>query len=126
MHLLLPCANATGTALKSFDVTGARLEIVKSYAAGNQNEVAGIKDGRRQPVDCKAARSLEDRAVKGLRDVFETNTFGTIAMTQAVLPQFRQRTAGAISHNGKARARAIRSPMSSGNALKRSPEIRCW
>ena len=30
------------------------------------------------------------------RDVFETNTFGTIAMTQAVLPQFRQRKAGVI------------------------------
>lgn len=31
-----------------------------------------------------------------VRDVFETNTFGTIAMTQAVLPQFRQRKAGVI------------------------------
>jgi len=29
-------------------------------------------------------------------EIFETNTFGTIAMTQAVLPQFRQRKAGVI------------------------------
>ena len=28
--------------------------------------------------------------------MFETNTFGTIAMTQAVLPQFRERRAGVV------------------------------
>lgn len=31
-----------------------------------------------------------------MREVFETNTFGTIAMTQAVLPQLRQRRAGVV------------------------------
>ncbi len=30
------------------------------------------------------------------RDLFETNTFGVIAMMQAVIPQFRQRQAGTI------------------------------
>lgn len=30
------------------------------------------------------------------RDIFETNTFGAIAMTQAVVPQFRSRRAGVI------------------------------
>lgn len=30
------------------------------------------------------------------RALFETNTFGTLAMTQAVLPQFRERRAGVI------------------------------
>ena len=30
------------------------------------------------------------------REIFETNTFGTMAVTQAVLPQFRQRRAGVI------------------------------
>lgn len=31
-----------------------------------------------------------------VREVFETNTFGTIAMTQAVVPQFRQRKSGVV------------------------------
>ncbi|WP_347557646.1 SDR family oxidoreductase [Robbsia sp. KACC 23696] len=31
-----------------------------------------------------------------IRDIFETNTFGTIAMMQAVLPQFRQRRSGVV------------------------------
>ncbi|AHF79096.1 Short-chain dehydrogenase/reductase SDR (plasmid) [Sodalis praecaptivus] len=39
---------------------------------------------------------LEGIALNNAREVFETNTLGTIAMTQAVLPQFRQRRAGII------------------------------
>lgn len=31
-----------------------------------------------------------------VRDIFETNTFGTMALTQAFLPQFRERGAGVI------------------------------
>jgi NAD(P)-dependent dehydrogenase (short-subunit alcohol dehydrogenase family) len=31
-----------------------------------------------------------------IRDVFETNTFGVMAMTQAVLPQFRERQSGVV------------------------------
>ena len=30
------------------------------------------------------------------REVFETNTFGVMAMTQAVLPQFRERRSGVV------------------------------
>jgi NAD(P)-dependent dehydrogenase (short-subunit alcohol dehydrogenase family) len=39
---------------------------------------------------------LEGTPMDIVREVFETNTFGTIAMTQAVLPQFRQRRAGVV------------------------------
>jgi short-subunit dehydrogenase len=31
-----------------------------------------------------------------VRELFETNTFGVIAMTQAVLPQFRERRSGVM------------------------------
>ncbi|HEY9100879.1 SDR family oxidoreductase [Chitinimonas sp.] len=39
---------------------------------------------------------LEDTLLVNAREVFETNTLGTMAMTQAVLPQFRQRRAGVV------------------------------
>jgi NAD(P)-dependent dehydrogenase (short-subunit alcohol dehydrogenase family) len=40
--------------------------------------------------------ALEGAPMDQVRDVFETNTIGTIAMTQAVLPQFRARQAGVV------------------------------
>ena len=39
---------------------------------------------------------LEGTSMETAREVFETNTLGTMAVTQAVLPQFRQRKAGVI------------------------------
>lgn len=39
---------------------------------------------------------LEGIAMTSVCEVFETNVFGTIAMTQAVLPQMRERQAGVI------------------------------
>jgi NAD(P)-dependent dehydrogenase (short-subunit alcohol dehydrogenase family) len=40
--------------------------------------------------------AVEGISMETARGVFETNTLGTIAMTQAVLPQFRLRRAGVI------------------------------
>lgn len=40
--------------------------------------------------------ALEGIPLARIREVFETNTFGTMAMTQAVLPQMRQRRAGVV------------------------------
>ena len=40
--------------------------------------------------------ALEATPMSKAREVFETNTFGVIAMTQAVLPQFRARRSGVI------------------------------
>lgn len=39
---------------------------------------------------------LEGVSPEAVKTVFDTNTLGTIAMTRAVLPQFRQRRSGAI------------------------------
>lgn len=39
---------------------------------------------------------VESTPMDAVRDVFETNTFGTIAITQAFLPQFRARRTGCI------------------------------
>jgi len=40
--------------------------------------------------------ALEGMEMSTVREVFETNTLGTIAMTQAVLPQFRARQSGTV------------------------------
>jgi NAD(P)-dependent dehydrogenase (short-subunit alcohol dehydrogenase family) len=39
---------------------------------------------------------LEGTPMDTVRALFETNTFGTMALTQAVLPQFRERRAGVV------------------------------
>jgi NAD(P)-dependent dehydrogenase (short-subunit alcohol dehydrogenase family) len=43
-----------------------------------------------------AATPAEVTPMATVRQLFETNTFGTIAMTQAVVPQFRQRKSGVV------------------------------
>jgi NAD(P)-dependent dehydrogenase (short-subunit alcohol dehydrogenase family) len=40
--------------------------------------------------------AFEATPMATVRDVFETNTFGTMAMTQAVLPQMRERRSGLV------------------------------
>jgi len=40
--------------------------------------------------------ALEHSPMQKIRDVYATNTLGTIAMTQAVIPQMRERGSGAI------------------------------
>ncbi len=40
--------------------------------------------------------AVEGTPMAVAREIFETNTLGTIAMTQAVLPQFRERRSGVI------------------------------
>jgi NAD(P)-dependent dehydrogenase (short-subunit alcohol dehydrogenase family) len=40
--------------------------------------------------------ALEGTPMDTAREIFETNTLGTIAMTQAVVPQFRERKSGVI------------------------------
>lgn len=40
--------------------------------------------------------AFEATPISTVRDIFETNTFGVMAMCQAIIPQFRQRRAGTI------------------------------
>jgi short-subunit dehydrogenase len=40
--------------------------------------------------------AIEATSMAKVREVFETNTFGVMAMTQAIVPQFRERRSGVI------------------------------
>ncbi len=40
--------------------------------------------------------AFEGTTMQAARELFETNTFGTMALTQRVLPQFRQRRSGVV------------------------------
>jgi len=40
--------------------------------------------------------AVEGTPMEMIREIFETNTFGVMAMTQAVLPQFRERRSGVV------------------------------
>ncbi len=59
-------------------------------------EEAGPIDALVNNAGIGVLNALEGMSMDLVRDVFETNTLGTIAMTQAVLPQFRQRQGGVI------------------------------
>jgi len=59
-------------------------------------KAAGPIDALVNNAGIGAAAPFEVTPVSTIREVFETNTFGTMAVTQAVLPQFRGRRAGVV------------------------------
>jgi len=59
-------------------------------------EAAGPIDALVNNAGFGAASPFEATPMATVRELFETNTFGTMAVTQAVLPQFRQRKAGVV------------------------------
>jgi NAD(P)-dependent dehydrogenase (short-subunit alcohol dehydrogenase family) len=59
-------------------------------------EAAGPIDVLVNNAGIGAAAPFELTSATLARELFETNTIGTMAVTQAVLPQFRQRRAGVI------------------------------
>ncbi len=73
----------------ALDVTDAE-SIRKCVAA------AGAIDVLVNNAGFGVASPAELTPLSTVREVFETNTFGTIAMTQAMVPQFRQRGAGVV------------------------------
>lgn len=59
-------------------------------------DAAGPIDALVNNAGVGAAAPFEVTPMSTIRDVFETNLYGTMAMTQAVLPQFRERRAGVV------------------------------
>ncbi|MES2164510.1 MAG: SDR family oxidoreductase [Pseudomonadota bacterium] len=72
------------------------LDVTDADSIGRAIEAAGPVDVLVNNAGIGVLGALEGTAMVSARDVFATNTLGTIAMCQAVLPQFRQRQAGVI------------------------------
>ncbi len=72
------------------------LDVTDPESIRQAVEAAGPMDVLVNNAGFGVASPAELTPMATLREVFETNTFGTIALTQAVLPQFRQRRAGVV------------------------------
>ena len=72
------------------------LDITKPASIANALERAGDIDVLVNNAGFGAAVPIELIAPETARDLFETNTLGTLAMLQAVLPRFRARRSGTI------------------------------
>lgn len=72
------------------------LDVTDAESIRKAVEAAGPIDALVNNAGVGAAAPVELMPLSAVREIFETNTFGTMAVTQAVLPQFRQRKAGVV------------------------------
>jgi len=72
------------------------LDVTEAGSIRGLIEAAGPIDALVNNAGIGLMSVLEGTTMQTTRDLFETNTFGTIAMTQAVVPQFRERQDGVI------------------------------
>lgn len=73
-----------------------RLDVTKQESIDRAIAEAGHIDVLVNNAGVGMLNALEGVSADAVREVFETNTLGTIAMTRAVLPQFRERRAGVV------------------------------
>ena len=72
------------------------LDVTDPESIRHAIEAAGPIDVLVNNAGVGLVAALEGTSMKTVREVFETNVFGTMAMTQAVIPQFRERRSGVI------------------------------
>jgi NAD(P)-dependent dehydrogenase (short-subunit alcohol dehydrogenase family) len=72
------------------------LDVSNAESIDQAVKAAGPIDALVNNAGFGAAAPFEVTPMATIREIFETNTFGTMAMTQAVLPQFRERRAGVV------------------------------
>ncbi len=72
------------------------LDVTKPESIAAALEASGPIDVLVNNAGIGVVGAFEATPMTTVREVFETNTFGVMAMTQAVLPQFRARRSGVI------------------------------
>src|SRR6201988_803025 len=72
------------------------LDVTKPQSIAAVLEASGPIDVLVNNAGIGLFGAFEATPMATVRDVFETNTFGVMAMTQAVLPQFRARRSGVV------------------------------
>lgn len=72
------------------------LDVTDPASIRQAVEAAGPIDALVNNAGIGAGAPFELTPMTTARDLFETNLFGTMALTQAVVPQFRQRKAGVV------------------------------
>jgi NAD(P)-dependent dehydrogenase (short-subunit alcohol dehydrogenase family) len=72
------------------------LDVTNDASIASAIEVAGPIDVLVNNAGIGVVGAFEATPLSHIRKVFDTNTFGVMAMTQAVIPQMRQRRSGTI------------------------------
>lgn len=72
------------------------LDVTKPESIAAALEASGPIDVLVNNAGIGVIGAFEATPMATVREVFETNTFGVMAMTQAVLPQFRERRSGVV------------------------------
>jgi NAD(P)-dependent dehydrogenase (short-subunit alcohol dehydrogenase family) len=72
------------------------LDVTKPESIAAALEASGPIDVLVNNAGIGVVGAFEATPMSTVRDVFETNTFGVMAMTQAVVPQFRARGSGVV------------------------------
>lgn len=72
------------------------LDVTDAASIAETIAAAGPIDALVNNAGIGFLNALEGTPIETARDIFETNTIGTIAMMQAVLPQMREKRAGVI------------------------------
>ncbi len=72
------------------------LDVTDEKSINAAIEAAGPIDVLVNNAGIGMLNAVEGTSMELVRDIFETNTFGVMAMTRAVLPQFRERRSGVV------------------------------
>lgn len=72
------------------------LDVADADSVARAVDAAGPIDVLVNNAGVGLLNAVEGMSMDVAREVFETNTLGTIAMTKAVLPQFRERRSGVV------------------------------